>query len=180
MNRMKKVLETDRLYFRELLPSDVEFMFELESDPAVVQYAGDAPLTHRDQAHQRIEGIRKQYQDYGVGRWAAVLKDTNEFIGWAGLKYIQELNGRTDNYDLGYRFLRQYWGKGYATESAKAFVRYGFDDLKLTRISATADVRHVASVKVLEKCGLRFTNTFMDEGNLCGWYEMVNTPVRAK
>jgi RimJ/RimL family protein N-acetyltransferase len=177
---MKKVLETDRLFFRELLPSDADALFELDSDPAVVLYTGDATLTHVDQARKRIEGIRQQYRDYGVGRWAAVLKETNAFIGWAGLKYIQELNGRTDNYDLGYRLLKQYWGKGYATESAKAFVRYGFDDLNHTRISATADVRHVASVKVLEKCGLRFTNTFMDDGNLCGWYEMVNTPERAK
>ena len=174
---MKKVIETERLLFRELAPSDVDVMFELDSDPAVVRYAGDKPLTHIDQARQRIENVMQEYQDLGVGRWAAVLKETNEFIGWAGLKYIKELNSHQDNYDLGYRFLKRHWGKGYGTESAKAFIRYGFDVMKLLRISAYIDVDHVASAKILDKCGLKLTNTFMDEGGLCAWYEIVNPPL---
>ncbi len=174
---MKNVIETERLFFRELLPSDADVMFELDSDPAVVQYVGDEPLTHIDQARQRIVGVMQQYQDFGIGRWAGFLKETNEFIGWAGLKYIKELNGRKDNYDLGYRFLKKHWGKGYGTESAKALIRYGFDEMKLTRISAYVDVNHVASVNILEKCGLKFTNTFMDESDLCAWYEIVNSPL---
>jgi len=171
---MKNVMETERLFFRELLPSDVDVMFELDSDPAVVKYAGDKPLTHIDQARERIESVMQQYQEFGIGRWAAVLKETNEFIGWAGLKYIKELNGRKDNYDLGYRLLKRHWGKGYGTESAKACIRYGFDTMKLTRISAYADVNHDASVKILEKCGLRFTNTFKEDESLCAWYEILN------
>jgi RimJ/RimL family protein N-acetyltransferase len=174
---MKTLIETERLHFRELLPSDATAIFELDSDPAVVQYAGDKPLTHIDQARQHIESIMQQYQDFGIGRWAAVLKETNEFIGWAGLKYIKELNGRKDNYDLGYRFLKKHWGKGYGTESAKAFVRYGFDEMKLMRISAYVDVNHVASVKILKECGLKFTNTFMYEDDVCAWYEIVNSPL---
>ena len=174
---MKNVIETERLFFRELRPSDADIMFELDSDPAVVQYVGDKPLTHIDQARQRIESVMQQYQEFGIGRWAAVLKETNEFIGWAGLKYIKELNGRKDNYDLGYRLLKRYWGKGYGTESAKAFISYGFDEMKLIRISAYVAVDHVASVNILEKCGLKFTNTFMGEDDLCAWYEIVNSPL---
>ena len=174
---MKTLIETERLFFRELLPADADVMFELDSDPAVVQYAGDKPLTHIDQARQRLESILQQYQDVGFGRWAANLKESNECIGWAGLKYIKELNGRKDNYDLGYRFLKRHWGKGYGTESAKALISYGFDEMKLARISAYVDVNHVASVKILKKCGLRFTNTFMGEGDLCAWYEIVNSPL---
>jgi len=171
---LRNTLETERLLFRELLASDTEDIFALDSDPEVVKYTGNKPLTHIDQARQRFEGVRQQYQDFGVGRWAAILKDTNEFIGWAGLKYIQELAGRTDNYDLGYRFHKRHWGKGYATESAQAFIRLGFDEMQLQRISAYVDVRHSASAKVLEKCGLRFTNTFVDDGELCAWYEIAS------
>ncbi|MBP9907299.1 MAG: GNAT family N-acetyltransferase [Rhodoferax sp.] len=173
---MKKVIETQRLLFRELTPSDAEVMFELDSDPAVVLYTGDKPLTHIDQARQRIDSVIQQYEEFGVGRLVAVLKETNEFIGWAGLKYIKELNSRQDNYDLGYRFMKRHWGKGYGTESAKAFIRYGFDVMKLLRISAYIDVDHVVSARILDKCGLKFTNTFMDEVDLCAWYEIVNSP----
>jgi ribosomal-protein-alanine N-acetyltransferase len=172
---MKIILETQRLQFRELCRSDAEVMFELDSDPAVVLYTGDKPLTHRDQARQRIDSVMQQYQDVGFGRWAAVLKQTNEFIGWVGLKYIQELNGRQDNYDLGYRLLKRHWGKGYGTESAKALISYGFDEMKLKRISAYIDVDHVASMRILKKCGLNFTNRFIDEGNVCAWYEIENS-----
>jgi RimJ/RimL family protein N-acetyltransferase len=177
-NSMKNGIETERLFLRELLPSDADVMFELDSDSAVVQYAGDKPLTHIDQARQRIESVMQEYQDFGIGRWAAVLKETNEFIGWAGLKYIKELNGRKENYDLGYRFLKRHWRKGFATESAKALISYGFEEMKLTRISAHVNVDHVASVKILEKCGLKFTNTFMGEDDLCAWYEIVNSPTK--
>ena len=161
------MIETQRLLFRELTPSDAEVMFELDSDPAVVLYTGDKPLTHIDQARQRIDSVIQQYEEFGVGRLVAVLKETNEFIGWAGLKYIKELNSRRDNFDLGYRLLKRHWGKGYGTESAKAFIRYGFDVMKLLRISAYIDVDHVVSARILDKCGLKFTNTFMDEGDLC-------------
>lgn len=171
---MKTPIKTDRLLLREMRASDVEKMFELDSDPEVVQYTGDPPITHRDQARQRIENIRQQYQDFGIGRWAAVLQASNEFIGWVGLKYIAQLNGRQNNYDLGYRLLRKHWGQGYATESAQAVIRYGFGKMQLPCISAYADVEHAASIHILEKCGLQFTNTFVDEGSLCAWYEMVN------
>lgn len=169
---MKKVVESNRLIFRELLSSDAKDMFKLNSDPDVVKYTGDMPFIHIDQARKNIEIIRQQYLNFGIGRCAAILKETNEFIGWAGLKYINELNGRKDNYDLGYRFLKRKWGMGYGTESAKAFVRYGFSVMQLKRISAYADVEHIASLKLLEKCGFKFTNTFMDDGDLCAWYEI--------
>jgi ribosomal-protein-alanine N-acetyltransferase len=171
---MKTSIETERLFFRELQPSDAEALFGLDSDPEVVRYVGVKPLTHIDETHRVIEMIRQQYLDFGIGRWAVILKGTNELIGWAGLKYIAELNRRKDNYDLGYRFLKKHWGKGYGTESAKAFIDFGFNDMKLERISAYVDVENAASVKVLEKCGLKFTNNFIDQGDRCAWYEIKN------
>ncbi|SCX78033.1 GNAT family N-acetyltransferase [Flavobacterium caeni] len=175
---MRTRLESERLLFRELIASDAEAMFELDSDPDVVKYVGVQPLTHIDQTRELIAQIQRQYRENGIGRWGAFLKDTGEFIGWAGLKYIAELNGKKDNYDLGYRFLKPHWGKGYGTESVRAFIEFGFNEMKLERISAYADLENTASVKVLEKCGLQFVNTFMDEGDLCGWYEIDNPSVK--
>jgi RimJ/RimL family protein N-acetyltransferase len=103
-----------------------------------------------------------------------VLKETAEVIGWAGLKFIKHLNGFDNNYDLGYRFKKAHWGKGYGYESAKAWIDFGFNEMKLERISAYVDVENTASVRILEKCGMHFVNTFMDEGDLCAWYEAIN------
>lgn len=165
-------LKTERLWFRELRVSDAPSILELHSDPQVLKYVGEKPIAHMDQALQVIEDIRQQYRQFGIGRWATLLKSNDEFIGWAGLKYIEEINGRKHNYDLGYRFLPQYWGKGYGTEAAQALVAHGFTDMKLTRISGYADVAHPASINILQKCGLQFVNTFMEDGDLCAWYEM--------
>lgn len=174
---MRTAIESPRLLFRELLLSDAEAMFELDSDPEVMKYVGMPPLTHIDQTRETIEKIRQQYLDFGIGRWGAFIKETNEFIGWAGLKYIDEINGQNDVYDLGYRFLKRHWGKGYGTESALAFLDFGFDEMHLERVSAYVDMENTASKRILEKCGMRFVNTFLDEGDVCGWYEIDNPKI---
>lgn len=171
---MKTSFETPRLLFRELQPTDDVAMFALDSDPDVVKYVGVKPVEDIEQTREIIKNIRQQYTDYGIGRWAVVLKETGEVIGWAGLKFIRHLNGFDDNYDLGYRFAKAHWGKGYGYESAKAWIDFGFREMKLKRITAYVDVENTASVSILEKCGMRRVNTFMDEGDLCAWYELIN------
>ncbi len=171
---MKTIFESERLLYRELLPSDADALFRLDSNPDVMRYVGIPPLTHLDQTREMIASIRQQYLDHGIGRWGVIVKETGEFIGWAGLKYIAELNGCKDNYDLGYRFVPEHWGQGYATEAARAFIDFGFQEMKLDRISAYLDVENAASQRVLEKCGMQFVNRFMDDGDLCAWYEIRN------
>ena len=169
---MKTSFESERLLFRELVPTDDIAMFELDADPEVCRYLGVKPVKTLSETQSIIQNINQQYLDNGIGRWAVILKETNEFIGWAGLKYIKKLNGYENNYDLGYRFMKRFWRKGYGYESAKAFVDFGFNELKLERITAYADVNNIASIKILEKCGLHYVNSFIDEGDLCAWYEV--------
>lgn len=95
------------------------------------------------------EIILPQYPNK-MGRWAVHLKSTGEFIGWCGLKYVKD----ADETDLGYRFFEQYWGKGYATESAKAVLDYGVHTLKLENIIARAAKANPASIKVIKKIGM--------------------------
>lgn len=150
---MHPIFESERLYFREFTPEDAPLIYKLNSDPEVVKYVHELPVTHLTTALANIEtNILPQYAKYGYGRWAVYLKDSQDFIGWCGLKYRPE---RSET-DLGYRFIRQYWGKGYATEAAKAVIRFGFSQLNLTRIAAMAHIENGASLQVLENCGMQF------------------------
>lgn len=171
---MSKSIETERLYFREFEPTDDIGMFELDSNPEVHTYLGNNPVKTIEESRAAIDFIRDQYRTNGIGRWAALLKETGEFIGWAGLKLERNVNGHDTHYDLGYRFIQKHWGKGYASEAASAFVDYGFNVMKLEKINATADPSNAASRKVLERAGLKFIETFDHEGEEEVWYEMVN------
>jgi ribosomal-protein-alanine N-acetyltransferase len=85
----------------------------------------------REEIHKRIEqNVMGDYEKYGYGRYAVILKETDEFIGFSGLKYLEELN----EVELGYRFLRKCWGKGIATEAGRPFIEYGFGELGLKKI----------------------------------------------
>jgi len=153
--------ETERLILREILSSDDKGMFELDSDAEVHKYLGNKPVETIVQSREMIEFIRRQYIENGIGRWAVIEKASNDFMGWAGLKLNKEpRNDHIDYYDVGYRFIKRYWGKGYATESAKPSLKYGFEKLKLNEIYGTADAQNIASKKVLEKLGLKYIETF--------------------
>jgi len=85
---MKIFAETERLLLREMFPSDVDGMYELDSDPDVHRYLGNKPVIDKDQIIDVINLIRQQYIDNGIGRWAIIDKKNNEFIGWTGLKFV--------------------------------------------------------------------------------------------
>jgi len=172
---MPETFVSERLLFRELLPSDQDSLFEMDSDPDVHRYLGNTPVQSIDEIKTAITMIRKQYEENGVARMAVILKGTGEFLGWAGLKLVkQEINGHTNHYDLGYRFMKKHWGKGYATEAAKAFVDHGFNMMFLSKINAYADAGNVNSHAVLEKAGLLKMGTFDDDGVPSVWYEIIN------
>ncbi|WP_264525041.1 GNAT family N-acetyltransferase [Flavobacterium sp. N502536] len=172
---MKAPIETDRLLLRELLLSDVDGMFELDSNPNVQRFVGNKPVKEIEESVAMIKHIQGQYEAYGTGRWAVILKETNEFLGWSGIKFITtEINNHKDFYEIGYRFIEKHWGKGYATEAGKAFVNYAFDVIKAETLYAYADEGNKDSRKALEKLGFRYVNSFEYEGELEVWYELKN------
>ncbi len=172
---MKVYMETSRLILRELMPTDVEGMFELDSNPLVHKYLGNNPIKSKEEATNAIKFIRQQYVERGIARWAAIEKASGDFIGWSGLKLNmkgEELNGLVNFYDVGYRFIPRYWGKGYATESATAALKYGFESMGLKTIVGAAEQDNIGSNKVLRKIGLRYCNEFLYEDIKCNWYEL--------
>ncbi len=167
---MKIRIETERFIIRNIEEDDVNGMFELDSDPEVHRYIGNEPVKSMEEARQVINFIRKQYIDNGMGRLAIVDKITNDFIGWTGLKYEQSVRKNQSYYDLGYRIRKKYWGKGIATETARESLKYGFNTLNLEEINGAADVKNIASNKILKKVELKFIETIDFEGVTHNWY----------
>lgn len=168
-------IETERLVMRPLEEDDVERLFLLDSNSEVMKYIGVKPLTKLEESVEVIKFIQKQYAENGIGRLAVIEKESNLLIGWSFLKYLtEEINGIKNVYDLGYRFLPEFWGKGYATESAKASLDYGFNVMNLDKIYAHAHSENAASNHTLKKLGFEEKGTFVDDldGAKCYWYEM--------
>lgn len=163
-------IETDRLILREIEDSDLQGIFELDSDYEVHKYLGEKPIKSLQESKDIINYIKNQYKNEGIGRWAVIDKHTNEFIGWSGLKYEREVRDEMDYYDLGYRLRRKFWGKGIATESALAALNYGFEELKLKEIYGGAHVDNIASNKVLQKLGFQLIEVFEYDGAPHNWY----------
>ena len=172
---MKFHIETKRLILRDIQLIDIDGMFTLDADPKVHLYLGNNPITKKEEALKNINYIQQQYKAHQIGRWAVIEKASGDFIGWSGLKLNTEekLNNQINFYDVGYRFIPKYWGKGYATETAIASLTYGFNTMKLQTITGIADANNIASNKVLQKIGLQHINAFYyKDGTLCNWYEL--------
>ena len=170
---MNVVIETDRLLLRTFTEDDAPLLYELNLDPEVTRYTLD-PMTDIDHARKvLVEVILPQYALYNHGRWAVHLKPGLEFIGWSGLKYIHERNET----DLGYRLIKKFWGKGYATESAYSCVQYGFKKLNIRQIIGRALPGNVDSIRVLEKCGMRYVGEEYIDGLLHKTYQAINPAV---
>lgn len=120
---MSVLIETKRLILRELDFSDAQDLFEMDADPEVHLYIDNSPVKSIDEITKVIEMLKNQYKENGIARWAVVDKLTKECVGWSGLKYFKTpLNNHINFYELGYRFKKKHWGKGYATESSFAIL----------------------------------------------------------
>ena len=167
---MDVVIETDRLVLRTFTLEDAALIYELNKDPEVTKFTGD-PIRDVEHAKEVLEiSILPQYAVNNFGRWAVHTKPGLEFIGWCGLKFRPERN----EIDLGYRFIRAAWGKGYATEAARACLDHAFNKLNLPRIVGHSMPGNHASVQVLENCGMEYVCEEIVDGHPAVTYEAVN------
>lgn len=170
---MKLPIFTERLMLRKLTNEDVDNIFLLDSNPEVMKYVGVPPTTEKGESARMLENIINQYQNNGTGRLAVIEKETSQFIGWSGIKLLtDEVNGFKNVYELGYRFLPEFWEKGYATESAMASLDLGFNQLNAEKIYAYADIDNQSSNHILTKLGFENKGTFLDKVDICNWYEL--------
>lgn len=171
---MIQTIETERLILRAVTTEDSQDFFEMDSNPNVHKYLGKKPVKTIEESRSMIYNILDQYQTNGIGRLAIIDKNTNDFIGWSGIKYEQNLRKEFNYYDVGYRLKERYWGNGYATEAALASIEYGFKELNLKEICAAAEIEHIASNIILKKIGMMPSGTFMYDDKPHNWYSLEN------
>lgn len=148
---MQYIFESNRLYFRKFEIEDTQTLFALNADERVIRYTGDLAFESVVTAKRFIQNYR-DYDLYGIGRWMMIEKLTMTALGWCGLKYLPDLQ----EIDLGYRLFHQYWNQGYATEASLATLNFGFEVMQFDEIVGRAWKINVASIRVLEKCGMVF------------------------
>ncbi|MDZ4664330.1 MAG: GNAT family N-acetyltransferase [Bacteroidota bacterium] len=148
-----KVLETERLILREFEASDSEFIIQLLNTDGWLRYIGDRHVKEPKQAVQFIEGrLRPSYTDYGFGFYVVESKSSKECLGMCGLVKRDGL----DNVDIGYAFLPQNFGKGYAYESSLAVVEFARENLKLKALDSITMSINEPSIELLERLGFSF------------------------
>lgn len=149
-------IETQRLVLREFQPEDDRELAPILADPEVMKFSPPGVLSIV-QTQEKIESFIACYKQSGFGKWAIVLKESNELIGYCGIA-IDQIDNK-DEKELGYRLASRFWRKGLATEAAIAAVQCGFEQFKLPYVLGIVERANVASVRVLEKIGMRFERT---------------------
>lgn len=150
---MSTIIETERLILRTWKKEDANPYFEINQDPKVIEFL-PGPLT-MEQVNDFIPAANQHQDKHGYTLWAACLKETGGLIGFIGLNYIDWESSFTPAVEVGWRLGSQYWGKGFATEGAKASLEHGFKRCGLKAIVALTTPANARSIRVIEKIGLK-------------------------
>ncbi|WP_199850581.1 GNAT family N-acetyltransferase [Streptomyces sp. CMB-StM0423] len=155
---MDVVLETERLVLRRFTEAEVDILVELDSDPEVMRFLTGEPTARAQIEDEVLPKILRDYRLGPAGRWAAIERSSGEFVGWLSLQPPRD--GSVEHVELGYRFKASVWGRGYATEGARALIRMGFTELGVQRVWAQTMAVNTASRRVMERVGLKYVRTF--------------------
>ncbi|MFI5707695.1 GNAT family N-acetyltransferase [Kribbella sp. NPDC051620] len=146
------MLTTERLLLRPFRDEDLPAWAELNTDPEVIRYLGGKPLS-RAETDGIATAVNAQYEAEGTGFLAIERRSDGAFLGAAGLTHE---SWHPDDLELGWRLAREYWGNGYATEAAAAWLAYAFTELELPRVLASTDTPNTKSIAVMERIGMVF------------------------
>jgi RimJ/RimL family protein N-acetyltransferase len=148
---MQNRIETNRLILRPFEPSDAEAAFGWFGDPVVMRFTPTGPDKSTDETKTRLGSYAKHQLVHGFSKWLISDRDSGVPIGDSGLLVLQGYGW----IDLGFRFAQRYWGRGFATEAASAWVGAAFDEFRIGQLGAFVNPQNVASIRVLEKVGFR-------------------------
>ena len=145
-------IEAGRVNLRPFTVDDLDALALICGDPDVMRYIGTGRPLSREETRARLNAVIKHQNKHGFGVWAAVDRSNGTLMGYCGLQFLDN----TPEVEVGYRLAKRFWGMGFASEAAKASLRYGFEGLNLDRIVAVVQPANIASQHVLEKIGLRY------------------------
>ena len=143
-------VETRRLLLRQFTPADLADLYAILSDPEVVRYVGTGEPASLAEAEAALLSFGRHWERHGFGRWAATEKDTGRLVGYGGLRML------IDTPEVVYHLAKAHWGRGLATEMARASLQYGFGERGFERIVAIAMIENRASIHVMEKIGMAY------------------------
>ena len=157
---MDVLLTTERLVLRRFQSADLKSLFDLHNDPHVMRYINGGEQTPLESIEKTTLPLFMAYDSQvpEFGFWAAIHKDTKEFLGWFSFRCANK--GCCHDVDMGYRLCKKAWGNGYATEGAKAMISKGFKDLGVKNIFATTYEDNLASERVMQKLNMELVKRF--------------------
>jgi RimJ/RimL family protein N-acetyltransferase len=147
-------LETRRLVLRPWSPNDAEAWFGILREEGILRYFPDPSPPPRAKADRYIAHHLAHWEEHGYGHWAVVTPSDSRVVGWSGLEYLPELRET----EVAYLLSKSVWGHGFASEAAQAAIRFGFEAAGLEAIIGLVHQDNIASISVLEKCGLRLAD----------------------
>ena len=157
---MSREIKTPRLRLRPVTGADLNAIHRLWIDPGVRKYLWDDEVIPIDQAASAIETSQSLFEASGYGLWVVCPRDEETIIGFCGYWFFHD----PPELELLYGITTTEWGKGFATEAARAMIRYGFEELSFNRIQASTDAPNQASVRVVEKAGMLFDKRTVTDG----------------
>jgi len=149
---MDREIRTTRIVLRPITIADLDELHRVWTDPEMRRYIWDGVAISRDDAAQLIARSTDYFEELGFGLWATRFAGEADIIGFCGFWYFRD----PPELELIYGLLPLYWGKGLATESARAMIEYGFEILSFESIVATTDAANLASTGVMERAGMTF------------------------
>lgn len=161
------ILETNRLILREYSKEDSDNYYKLKSCKEVWKFSTNEPISDYESAKMQLHDLIESKTEKDIGFCAIINKNSNEYIGEAG---ILTFNKAADRCVIGYNLLPEYWNNGFATEITKELIKYAFENLSTERVEALAMNSNVASVRVLEKSGMKKEGVLRHFAKLHGIY----------
>lgn len=168
-------LETERLIFRDWKAADVEPFQALCADPRVMQFVGDGEPWPLDRTEQFVVQAREMSQTLGFCQWPVIHKTNSAMIGFCGFVPANAGAGA----EIGWRLATEYWGQGLATEAARAVLKHGFETLGFQRVIATVQTPNRASIRIVEKLGMKPESSFLKNGRTVILYS-IDHPSRCR